>query len=175
MLLLASHRWKSAGANRVNIAKPNSSAEDGEVEEGEQHEDDQRGDEGDQELRQVLAEVSLELLDPVDHRDHDRAGTLEPEVGGAERHHLCVEPLAQPRAARAPRCDGAIMARACSIQPRSTMTAATSRKGMTSSGNGSPAKTRASSQPSSASRPIPTMDAHTPITTVAAIEGARRA
>ena len=68
---------------------------DGEVEEGEQHEDDQRGDEGDQELRQVFAEVSLELLDPVDHRDHDRAGTLEPEVGGAERHHLCVEPLAQ--------------------------------------------------------------------------------
>ena len=67
----------------------------GEIEVGEQHEDDDRGDEGDQKLRQVLAEVGLELLDPVDHRDHDRAGAFEPEVGGAERDHLGVEPLAQ--------------------------------------------------------------------------------
>ena len=37
------------------------------------------------------------------------------------------------------------------------------------SANVSPAKTRASSHPSSASRPIPTSDANTPITTVAAI------
>ena len=68
---------------------------DRKVEPGEQHEDDNRSDEGDQKLRQVLAEVRLELLDPVDHRDHDRTGALEPEVGGAERDHLGIESLAQ--------------------------------------------------------------------------------
>ena len=95
MLLFASQRWNTAGANRVNIANANIRAADGKVEEREQHQDDDGGDEGDQELRQVLAEVGLELLDPVDHRDHDRAGALQPEVGGAERRHPGVEPLAQ--------------------------------------------------------------------------------
>ena len=68
---------------------------DREVEPCEEREDDDRSDEGDEKLRQVLAEVGLELLDAVDHRDHDRTGALEPEVGGAKPDHLCVEPLAQ--------------------------------------------------------------------------------
>ena len=63
----------------------------------------------------------------------------------------------------------ATIARACSIQPRSTITAATAAKGTIRSANVSPAKTRARSQPSIASRPIPTSDETTPIATVAAM------
>ena len=61
------------------------------------------------------------------------------------------------------------MARACSIHPRRTMTAATSAKGTIRSEKVSPANTRASSQPSNASRPMPTREANTPIATVAAM------
>ena len=68
---------------------------DGVVEEREQREDDDRRDQGDEELRQVLAEVGLELLDAVHHRDQDRTGAFQPEVGGTERHHLGAEALAQ--------------------------------------------------------------------------------
>ena len=63
----------------------------------------------------------------------------------------------------------AIMARACSMKPRSTITTATSAKGRARSEKASPANTRASSQPSSASRPIPIRDENTPIAAVAAI------
>ena len=68
---------------------------DREVQEREQHQDDDRGGRGGDELRQVFAEVRLELLDPVHHREQHVAGALQPEVGGAERDHLRVEPLAQ--------------------------------------------------------------------------------
>ena len=68
---------------------------DRQVQQREQDEDDQRREERHQELRQVLAEVGLELLDPVDHRDHDGAGALQAEVRGPERHDLGVEALAQ--------------------------------------------------------------------------------
>ena len=68
---------------------------DREVEEREPREDHERGDGRHQELREVFAEPGLELLDPVDHREQHRAGALQPEVGGAEGHHLGVEPLAQ--------------------------------------------------------------------------------
>ena len=95
MLLFASQRWNTAGANRVNIANANIRAATGKSRNASSTRTTMGVMQGDQELRQVLAEVGLELLDPVDHGDHDRAGALQPEVGGAERRHPGVEPLAQ--------------------------------------------------------------------------------
>ena len=55
----------------------------GQVVERQHREDDERGGHGDEELRQVLTKVGLELLDPVDHRNHHRPGPLQAEVGRA--------------------------------------------------------------------------------------------
>ena len=65
------------------------------VEEGDEREDQQRRQRRHEELRQVLAEVDLELLDPLDHREHDVARAVAHEVRGAERGHLGVEPPPQ--------------------------------------------------------------------------------
>ena len=47
------------------------------------------------ELRQVLAEVDLELLDALDHREHDVAGARATEVRGPERGDVRVQRGAQ--------------------------------------------------------------------------------
>ena len=64
---------------------------DRQVEEGDEYEDARRQQNGSGELRQVLAEEGLELLDAVDRRGDHVAGALEPEMGGAELDHLAVE------------------------------------------------------------------------------------
>ncbi len=67
------------------------------VDRGHDREDQERGQRGDEELRQVLAEVDLELLHALDHREDDVAGAGLGEVGGTERGDLRVERRAQPR------------------------------------------------------------------------------
>ena len=54
-----------------------------------------------QDLRHVLAEKALQLLDAVDHRQHDPAGALAGEPGRAELGDLVVERRA---ASPAPGC-----------------------------------------------------------------------
>ncbi len=49
----------------------------------------------DRHLRQVLAEEGLQLLDAIDHRQHDAAGALRAEPGGAEGDDLVEQPGAQ--------------------------------------------------------------------------------
>ena len=62
---------------------------------GDEGEDRERRQAGDAELRQILAEEGLQLLDAVDQRQHDAAGALAREPGGAELGHLVVKPAAQ--------------------------------------------------------------------------------
>ena len=53
------------------------------------------GQRRDRDLRHVLAEKRLQLLDAVDHRQHHAAGALAGEPGRPQRGDLVVEPAAQ--------------------------------------------------------------------------------
>jgi hypothetical protein len=60
--------------------------------------EDQRGRErGHEELREVLAEVHLELLHALDDGQQDVAGPGRREMGGPEEQHVGVHGLAEPR------------------------------------------------------------------------------
>ncbi len=65
------------------------------VPEGDEGEDRERGQHRDAELRHVLAEKGLQLLDPVDDRQHHPAGALAGKPGGSKFGDLVVEPAAQ--------------------------------------------------------------------------------
>ena len=65
------------------------------VPEGDEDEDRQRRQHRDAELRDILAEKSLQLLDPVDDRQHYPAGALAGKPSRAQRRDLVVEPAAQ--------------------------------------------------------------------------------
>src|SRR5207244_3481446 len=67
------------------------------VDERDEREDEDRGGYRDDELRQELAEVHLELLDAFHHRRRDGPGALMREVRGPEAHEVVVEPLAESR------------------------------------------------------------------------------
>jgi hypothetical protein len=67
------------------------------VERDREDEDHERCQQRDQELRHVLAEEGMELLDPVDHRLDRGAGAGTGEMLRSERHRLVVEPQAQAR------------------------------------------------------------------------------
>ncbi len=67
----------------------------GQVPERDEQEDRQRGANGDGDLGQVLAEEGLQLLDAIDHGQHDAAGALGAEPCGTEGDDLVVEPGAQ--------------------------------------------------------------------------------
>ena len=68
---------------------------DREIHEGDKGEDENRGEGGDDELGKVLAEVDLELLDALDHREDDVPGASPGEVRGAQRGDALVDGLAQ--------------------------------------------------------------------------------
>ena len=68
---------------------------DRKVKKGDEREDGDGREQGDEDLRQVLAEVGLQLFDPIDHGEHDVAGALQTEMGGAEFDHFVVQALAQ--------------------------------------------------------------------------------
>ena len=68
---------------------------DREVEKGDKDEDAERRQHADEDMGQVLAEIGLQLLDPVDHGEDDAAGALEGEVGGSQLDHLVIEALAE--------------------------------------------------------------------------------
>ena len=63
------------------------------IEKGGEGEDAEGRHRGDEELRQVLAEVGLKLLDAVDEREQRIAGSLGAELAGAE----CRDPVEEPR------------------------------------------------------------------------------
>ena len=77
------------------------------IDEGHHREHHEGRQGGNEELRQVLAEPGLELLDPLHHREQDLAGALQAEVGGPQAHHLVEEALAQRElhARRGAMCD----------------------------------------------------------------------
>ena len=64
------------------------------IEEGGEDEDAERRDRRDDELRQVLAEIGLQLLDPVDQGEQCIARALRAELAGAEGCDLVEEPRA---------------------------------------------------------------------------------
>ena len=64
------------------------------VEECGEDEDAERRDRRDDELRQVLAEIGLQLLDPVDQGEQRIARALRAELAGAEGGDLVEEPRA---------------------------------------------------------------------------------
>ncbi len=65
------------------------------VPEGDENEDRERRKHGDTKLRHILAEKSLQLLDPVDDREHHPAGALAGKPSRPERGDLIVETTAQ--------------------------------------------------------------------------------
>jgi hypothetical protein len=67
------------------------------IDEGDEGEDQHGRQRGHRELRQVLTEVHLELLDPLDHREHDVARPRAAEVRGTEHGDMRVERAAQRR------------------------------------------------------------------------------
>ncbi len=70
---------------------------DGPVDHRHQAEDEEGRGGRHQELRQILAEVDLELLHALDQRHHDVPGPLPDEVGGPEAGDVIVEGLAEAR------------------------------------------------------------------------------
>ncbi len=64
---------------------------DRQVPERDEEEDGQGRADGDGDLGQVLAEEGLQLLHAIDHGEHDAAGALGAEPGGAEGDDLVVE------------------------------------------------------------------------------------
>ena len=65
------------------------------VPEGNEDEDRERGQHRDADLRDILAEKRLQLLDPIDDREHHPAGALAGEPCRTQRGDLLVEPGAQ--------------------------------------------------------------------------------
>ena len=66
------------------------------IQRGHEREDDQRREEGDDELRQVLPEELVELLDAVDERQGGVTAAALVEVARAQCEHLLVELAADP-------------------------------------------------------------------------------
>ena len=65
------------------------------IEKGDEAKDQEWRQYGNDQLRQVLAEIDLELLDPLDHR-HDRiAGAFQPEMGRPQFGDLVEDDGAQ--------------------------------------------------------------------------------
>jgi hypothetical protein len=64
---------------------------DGQIDERDEGEDQDGGEERHGQLRQVLTEVHLELLNALDHREHDVAGPRATEVRRPERGDVGVE------------------------------------------------------------------------------------
>ena len=116
-------------------------------------------------LRHVLAEERLQLLDAVDHRQHDAAGALAGEPGRPECGDLVVElRLRSASCTRAAvRC--ATMVRAVSSAARSTIAAAAPASGSASSAAGAPRNTRARKRPRKAKRAMPMPSASRPSST----------
>ena len=88
---LVHHRRRGQGEQR----RGQHHGGDRHVPERNEGEDRQRRADRDRHLRQVLAEERLQLLDAIDHRQHDAAGALRAEPRGPERHDLVVQPAAQ--------------------------------------------------------------------------------
>ena len=65
------------------------------IHEGHHREHHEGSEGGNEDLRKVLAEPRLELLDPLHYREQHLAGALEAEIGRPEPHHLVEETLAQ--------------------------------------------------------------------------------
>ncbi len=65
------------------------------IEKGDKGEDAERRQRGNAELRQILAEIGLELLDAIDQCEERGASALAPEMGRPESNHMFVEALAQ--------------------------------------------------------------------------------
>src|SRR4030095_255210 len=61
------------------------------IEERDRGEDERRREESHEELREILAEVHLELLHRLDQGQRDVAGATLSDVRGAERDHVAVE------------------------------------------------------------------------------------
>ena len=84
-----------AGSTRVNSAAASITAATGTSQQAMKAKIASGAADGDRHLRDVLAEEGLQLLDAVDHRQHDAAGPLRAEPGGAEGDDLVVQPAAQ--------------------------------------------------------------------------------
>ena len=84
-------RWKAAG--RTSVSDGEDQEDDGgrQIEDRHEGEDDERRQDGDDQLRQVLAEERVELLDAVDHGERRVAGSALVEVAGAEAEDVLIQ------------------------------------------------------------------------------------
>ena len=104
------------------------------VDEGHDGEDQHRREQGDQELRQELAEIGLELLDAVDHGERQRARALAADRARVRarrsgRRACAAAPSAPaPRSRAPPRRANARRRRAAPSPGRSAATAARARR-----------------------------------------------
>ena len=76
--------------------RPQQDERDRHVQPRHEREDQRGGQRGHEELREVLAEVHLELLHALDDGQDDVAGTGRREVGGPEEERVGVDGLTEP-------------------------------------------------------------------------------
>ncbi len=138
------------------------------IDRGHHREDQERGERGDEELGEELAEVDLELLHALDDREDDVAGARLGEVGRAQRGDLLVEPPAQP-ALHARR--GVVGDHGAPVleQAAERDEGRHARDRPRQRASESPASTRPSTQPSRASRAVPASTASRPARVVPAM------
>ena len=91
------HAMPGAGRDERDEGGDEEDERDRQIHEGHEGEDEDGRERRDEELRDVLAEVDLELLDALDHRQDHVARARPREVGGAERGDVVVERLPEPR------------------------------------------------------------------------------
>ena len=84
-----------AGREQRHQGEAQHDQRDRQVDEGHDAEDQHGREQGDQELRQELAEIGLELLDAVDHGKRERARALAADRAGPQRGDAVVERAAE--------------------------------------------------------------------------------
>ena len=97
MLRARSMPMPGAGRDERDEGGDEEDERDRQIHERHEGEDEHGRERRDEELRDVLAEVHLELLDALDHRQDHVARARPREVGGAERGDVVVERLPEPR------------------------------------------------------------------------------
>ena len=80
--------------NQRNQGEPQQHRGDRQVEKGDEGKNSERHQERHHNLRQITPEVGFQLFHPVDDGEDHLAGTLPPEMGRSQFHHLVVKQFA---------------------------------------------------------------------------------
>ena len=79
------------GGNHCHQRRPGQHHRAGQVQEHDKGKNADRRQRRNEQLRQILAEIGLQLLDAIDHRQNDIARSLQPEKGRPQFDNLCIK------------------------------------------------------------------------------------